>query len=71
MLTHKDRFLALLKEFGVEPVIGDDGSREGWEFAPSDVVLYAGHGGVGGYTGSACVFTFNEDGTLRGVGVLE
>lgn len=67
-MTHKERLLALLKDFGVEADDEPD-TRAGVSF---DVVTIEGQkGGAGGFLYLRCEFVFNGDGSFRAVGVWE
>jgi hypothetical protein len=68
-MTHRERLLVLLTEFGIQPSKSrylPDRYRD-----ESCIVLYEGDGGVGGYEDYFCVFTFDERGTFVAVEVLE
>lgn len=60
-MTDKERLLELLEAYGVTP-------------SPSDsyvVSLHAKEGGVAGYTGFYCEFSFDKEGKFLNVGVWE
>lgn len=65
-MSDKNKLLALLTEFGVEPKIS-----EGFINGQTEVCLAAHEGGVIGYTGFECVFTFDENDKFIDVGVWE
>lgn len=65
-MTDKEKLLALLAEFGVEPVI------DSTNYTPASVVLEGGTKGlVRGYSGFFCEFEFSENGKFQRVGVWE
>jgi len=63
-MTDKEKLLALLKEFGIEP-----GEHENAD--DNEVVLRAKQGGVDGYDGFVCLFGFESDDSFAYVGVYE
>ncbi|MCW2725872.1 MAG: hypothetical protein JWN35_2793 [Frankiales bacterium] len=66
-MTQRERLLALLAEFGITPAPVEDFEMRD----PHDVVVAAKHGGVEGYSGFECVFTFDAEGRFVCVGVWE
>jgi hypothetical protein len=68
MKTDKQRLIDLLSDFGVTPQLGEDGVNE---VDAETVTLEAEKGGVVGYMGFVCVFSFNRNGKFDSVGVWE
>jgi hypothetical protein len=64
-MTDKERLLALLQDFGIEP---QDDTRH---FGRNAVVLEAHKGGVIGYDAFICRFSFTPEGKFEEVGVWE
>lgn len=74
--TQKDRFVELLQEFGLEPVIlppvsAAPGSRNPYADAYSVDLVNNVPKLLGGYSGFGVSFLFNEDGSFRGVSIWE
>lgn len=59
--THEERFLELLKEWGIEP------DKE-WTEEPGRIVLVAGTGGMLGWGEHTLQVKFNEDGSFQNMG---
>jgi hypothetical protein len=64
--TDREALQELLRRFGVSP--DETGEHN---FTPDDVILSAGHGGVGGYSGCFIRFGFDEDGKFREADIFE
>jgi hypothetical protein len=71
-MTDREKLLALMREFGVEPGTGIDfyGNDANTDEA-KDVVLMAHKGNVHGFMGFACYFSFDEHGAFEHVSVVE
>lgn len=67
-MTHKERFLELLEEWGIEPCTDSDYVNQD---NPNSISLVALHGNVKGYGGFVADFDFNEDGSFKEMGVWE
>jgi hypothetical protein len=63
-MTDAERFLKLMADFDVAPVIESDVNGSGY-------VLYPGEGGVEGSGGFICEFRFDPAGKFVKVGVWE
>lgn len=71
--TDRERFLALLKDFGITPQLPGDPMVDMGTDPPegNGVHLVANHGGVEGYTGFLCRWEFDDEGRFKGVSVWE
>lgn len=68
--TQRERLVALLAEFGIQPM--DETCRyPAPDYDPQAVTLLAHHGGVDGYSSFYAVFEFDDAGQFKTVGVWE
>lgn len=64
-MTHREKLLALLEEFGITPHPASE-----WDM-PEAVFLVQGHGNFQGYGGFYALFDFDEDGKFIEAGAWE
>lgn len=70
--TQRDRLLALLADFGIEPAVAGTVRRGAFHVAEGEeVLLEAHHGNVDGYSGFFARFEFDEAGKFESLSVWE
>lgn len=69
MQSQKEKLLELFNDFGIIYSVNPNTYR--LDVTTNDIVLEAREGNVEGYSGFQCVFTFNEDGSFKSVGVWQ